>query len=175
MQQHWYYETNKDNTARFVLGTEGKNPLLIMSVNPSIGAPDVDTPTLGTVRHITKYYGYDSWIIMCLYPQRATHLYQLAESPNEEWIKDNLKVIENIMATHPDKNLWACWGTHIHDRFYLPTCLEQIIPIAKKYNEKWVHYGPLTEEGDPRYDLYLEEGEGFYPFNITSYMDNFHY
>lgn len=172
---HWYYETNSNDTARYVLGTEGKNPLLILSVNPSIGSPQVDTPTLGTIRHVTEAYGYDSWIVMCLYPQRATHLYELDEEPNEEWIKDNLQVIETIMASHPNKNLWACWGTHIHDRYYLPECLAQIVPIAEKYGEKWLHYGPLTEEGDPRYDLYLEDDEGFYPFDIKAYLQKFGY
>ncbi len=173
MEEKWIYKTNKDNTARFVLGIEGKNPLLILSINPSIGAPDVDTPTLGTVRHVTEAYGYDSWIIMCLYPQRATHLNELDIEANPEWMKENLEAIKEVMSKYPDKNLWACWGTRIHDRFYFPTALEQIVPIAEEYHEKWLHYGPLTEHGDPRYDLYVEDDEGFYPFDIKAYLKQF--
>lgn len=172
MEEKWIYETDKDNTARYVLGIEGKNPLLILSINPSIGSPTVDTPTLGTVRHVTEHYGYDSWIIMCLYPERATHLDQLSYLVNPEWMKKNLEVIDSILKKYPDKNLWACWGTRIHAREYFVEALDKIVPMTKKYHQKWLHYGPLTEEGDPRYDLYVEDDEGFYPFDIDAYVEN---
>lgn len=35
------YQNSPDNKARFVLGTRGNNPLIVMSINPSVGAPDV--------------------------------------------------------------------------------------------------------------------------------------
>lgn len=168
----WIYKTNADNTVRYVLGELGSRPLLIMSVNPSHGAPDVDTPTLGTVRHIAQAYGYDGWIIMCLYPQRATHLKNLDELPNAAWEKENLAVINDVLSKYPNHKIWACWGTHIHDRYFLPQCLSAIVPIAEKYNDTWMHYGPLTEHGDPRYDLYLEDDEGFYPFDVKAYLQN---
>lgn len=85
------YQNSPDNKARFVLGTRGNNPLIVMSINPSVGAPDVKSPTVGTVEHIAKDYGYDSWIILCLYPQRATHLDELDEMTNPNWVKENEK------------------------------------------------------------------------------------
>ncbi|MGI6110124.1 MAG: DUF1643 domain-containing protein [Eubacteriaceae bacterium] len=170
--EKWIYQTNTDNTARYVLGTEGKNPLIVMSINPSIGAPDVTDPTLGTVRHIAEDYHYDSWIILALYPQRATHLKNLDEMENQEWETENLKVINEVLAAHPDARIWAAWGTHIHDRWFFPGCLKSVMEIADKYNDSWMNYGPLTEHGDPRYCLYLEGGEGWSDFNIHQYYAN---
>lgn len=168
--ENYIYKTDPDNTARYVIGTVGNDPLIVMSINPSIGAPDVDSPTLGTVRHIAKDYGYDSWIILCLYPQRATHTKNLDELPNTEWEDENYLEIADIFKQFPDRKIWAAWGTKIHDRYFFPECLRKINHIAQDYNMSWMHYGPLDEGGDPRYCLYLRDGEGWYPFDMSAYL-----
>jgi len=91
MEDQYIYETNADNTARYVIGTKGKNPLIVMSINPSVGSPTRTSPTLGTVRHIAADYGYDSWIILCLYPQRATHLNELDQNADPQLVEENEK------------------------------------------------------------------------------------
>ena len=81
MEDQYIYETNADNTARFVIGTKGKNPLIVMSINPSVGSPTRTSPTLGTVRHIAADYGYDSWIILCLYARGFLNVFEGAKCP----------------------------------------------------------------------------------------------
>lgn len=170
-QEEYIYQNNADNTARFVIGTKGKNPLIVMSINPSIGSPTVTSPTLGTVRHIAADYGYDSWIILCLYPQRATHLDQLDEMADPQLVSENNRVIRAILSQYPDHKIWAAWGTHYHQRFYFPQLLQDIVKIADEYHETWMHYGPLDEDGTPRYCLYLENGEGWYPFDVQAFLN----
>lgn len=170
--EKWIYKNNADNTARFVLGTEGDNPLIIMSVNPSVGSPTQDSSTIGSIRHICAYYNYDSWIILCLYPQRATHdASELAEVADPALVQENITVIKDVLAKYPGAKIWAAWGGHIHNRYYLAECLREIAPIAQSDGDTWMHYGPLLESGDPRYPLYIEPGEGFYPFNMTGYLE----
>lgn len=164
------YQNSPDNKARFVLGTRGNNPLIVMSINPSVGAPDVKSPTVGTVEHIAKDYGYDSWIILCLYPQRATHLDELDEMTNPNWVKENEKVIREVFAYYPDHKIWATWGTHYKHRYYFPELLSSIAKIAEEYHESWMHYGPLDEGYLPQYCLYLDNGEGWYPYDVNKLL-----
>lgn len=165
------YQANADNTARFVIGEKGSNPLIVMSINPSHGTPEKTTPTLGTVRHIAADYGYDGWIVLCLYPQRATHLDELTEIADPALIEENDKVITEIFSQYPDHKIWAAWGTHYFDRFFFPQCLKNIAEIADRYNMSWMNYGPLDEDGTPRYCLYLEDGEGWSDFNVQAFMN----
>lgn len=167
----YIYENSPDNRYRYVLGTEGQNPLIVMSINPSVGAPDVDSPTLGTVRKIADYYGYDSWIILCLYPQRATHLGELAEMADPAQVKKNNAVIRSILSRWPHRKIWAAWGTHYQDRFFFPQCLADIVAIADEFQESWMYYGPLDAGDTPHYCLYIDPGEGFHPFDVKAYLE----
>lgn len=166
----YIYKATPDNKARFVLGTRGNHPLIVMSINPSAGSPTVKTPTTGTVKHIAADYGYDSWIILCLYPQRATHLDELAESADPALSAENMKVIDEVLSQHPGSRIWAAWGTHYKDRYYFPEMLQQVIAIADKYHDTWMHYGPLDEGGIPQYCLYLDKGEGWFPFDAKAFL-----
>ncbi len=168
--EDYIYQNTPDNNARFVIGTKGKNPLIVMSINPSVGSPTQTSPTLGTVRHIAADYGYDSWIILCLYPQRATHLDELDYMANPELVKENEKVINEVLAQYPHHKIWAAWGTHYKDRYFFPQLLEEIVKIADKYGDTWMHYGPLDEGGIPAYALYLDNGEGWYDFDVKAFL-----
>lgn len=170
--ENWIYQTSADDQARYVLGIEGENPLIVMSINPSIGSPTTTTPTLGTIRHIAKAYGYDSWIVLSLYPQRATHLDELDHSANSAWIEENNKVIAQILSKYPNHKIWAAWGTHYFDRYFFIQCLSDILKIADQYGETWMHYGPLDEDGAPRYCLYLDDDEGFFDYDVKDFLKN---
>lgn len=69
----WIYETNSDNSARYILGERGENPLVCIGVNPSTAEPDKLDPTLRSVKAWAKRLGFDGWIMLNLYPQRATN------------------------------------------------------------------------------------------------------
>lgn len=171
MEEQYIYQNSPDNRYRYVLGTKGSNPLIVMSINPSVGSPTQTSSTLGTVRHIAADYGYDSWIILSLYPERATHLNELTEMANPAQIAKNNEVIEEVLSKWPDHKIWAAWGTHYNDRYFFSSCLADIVKIADKYHDTWMHYGPLDSGGTPRYCLYLDKGEGWYPFDVQAYLN----
>ena len=68
------YETNENNSARYLLGTESENPLICISVNPSTAEPGNLDRTLKLVEKFSKAMGYDCLIMLNLYPQRATNI-----------------------------------------------------------------------------------------------------
>ena len=70
---NWIYKTDASNSARYILGIEGKNPLICVGVNPNTAEPNHLNRTLKSVETFSKMNGYDSWLMLNLYPQRATY------------------------------------------------------------------------------------------------------
>ena len=72
----WVYETNEDNTARFTLGQihnlNGRT-LLCFGINPSTACPECIDNTIKKIINISKHNGYENWIMLNIYPQRATN------------------------------------------------------------------------------------------------------
>jgi len=71
MTETWIYERTADNSARFVLGTVGVNPLVCVGVNPSTAAPGDPDRTVSKVMGFAARNGFDSWVMLNLYPQRS--------------------------------------------------------------------------------------------------------
>ena len=95
---NWIYETNDDNSARFALGqvfdTSGKT-LICFGINPSTACPSCLDNTIRKLIAISKNNGYDNWIMLNVYPQRATNPNQLHEQCNESLIAHNLQSIQH--------------------------------------------------------------------------------
>lgn len=109
----WIYVNNDDNSSRYILGTEGKKSLICFGINPSTAEPENLDNTLKSVERLTKNNGFDSWIMLNVYPQRATNPKNLHKDMNEELHKQNLKEIENVLKNSPV--IWAAWGTLIKE------------------------------------------------------------
>lgn len=69
----WIYKKTTDNSSRFVLGEPGSNSLVCVGVNPSTATPEKLDNTLRTVKKLSAVHGFDGWIMLNLYPQRATN------------------------------------------------------------------------------------------------------
>ena len=93
--QHWIYETDSDNFCRYSLGYCCKTPLLC--VNPSTATPEKLDPTIRSVARIAHINNYDGWIMINLYPQRATKPNDMDSIINDSICKQNLFVINSIL------------------------------------------------------------------------------
>ena len=70
-----YIKNNKKNV-RYALGEinkKGGRTLLCLGVNPSTAIPGNLDNTLKNVVKISKFNGYDSWIMLNVYPLRETN------------------------------------------------------------------------------------------------------
>lgn len=173
----WIYEKTKDNIARFILGEVGNKPLICFGVNASTAEPDNLDPTLTQVKKISaiksnefdgKLKLFDSWIMLNLYPQRATDPDHMDKELNEILHNENLKQIGKIFDDYPKATVWVAWGTVIMKRKFLIKCLKDIIKIVPSSKE-WYHKGYLTEEGHPHHPLYLKSNAPFHKFDIEKY------
>ena len=69
----WLFVPNHYDEYRYILGTRGKNPLICYGINPSTAAPDDLDNTLKSAERIALFNGFDSFIMLNVYAQRATN------------------------------------------------------------------------------------------------------
>lgn len=170
MKDNWIYFKTQNNKARFVLGVKGKKPLICIGINPSTAIPFKLDNTLKTVKRFSKDLNFDSWIMLNIYPQRATNPDNLDQNVNNNYHKENLKYITKILK-NKDCSIWAAWGTLIEKRSYLFKCLVEIHKISKRQSVKWYTIGESSKKGHPHHPLYLNKTLKLKSFNIEKYMD----
>lgn len=164
----WLYERAVDNSVRYILGTEGENPLVCFGINPSTAEPNNLDPTVNYVNRLANANGCDSFVMLNVYPQRATN-------PNDLH-KVFLPVLKSENEHHISKlicgkelTLWAAWGGLIKKRAYLVTLVQSIMLLPELQNCKWVSRGNPTKDGHPHHPLYVKRDAPFAPFDISQY------
>lgn len=167
----WIYEPNDDNSARFLLGTTGSNPLICFGVNPSTAVPGDLDQTLKRVRGYADRNGNDSWLMFNLYPQRSTDPKGMHDAYSPELKAENERRIAEFIDGRT-LTLLAAWGEPITKRPYLRKMLADIVSIADASACRWQSIGDLTTKLHPRHP-----SRGSYlplqDFDITSYLQRF--
>lgn len=167
----WIYENDQNNNVRYVLGTKGNKPLLCFGINPSTAKPNELDNTLKSVERISKINSFDSWIMMNIYPQRATDPNYMHSQFDKNIHGKNLAFIEKVFANN-ETQIWAAWGTLIEKRPYLIKCLNDIYELSLKYNCNWVSIGKTSKNGHPHHPLYLNSNASIEKFKIADYVKN---
>jgi len=72
-EREWIYRQSDDKKNRFLLGKRGEKTLICCGVNPSVASPEDLDPTMKNVQRFAEKNGYDSYLMINLYPMRATN------------------------------------------------------------------------------------------------------
>ena len=171
MTEQWIYARTDDNKARFLLGEKGKKTLICIGINPSTAEPGKLDNTLTTVRRFSRDLGYDSWMMLNVYPQRATDPNALEREMDAEYHAENVQQIASYLRSGTF-DIWAAWGTIIMRRPYLLPCLNDIVAITRRRSVQWYTVGMPTKDGHPHHPLYLRKTLGLQSFNIDRYLQN---
>lgn len=169
MMSNWIYKHTKDNTSRFVLGETGTKNLICIGINPSTATPESLDNTLRKVQKFAFNNGYDGWIMLNVYPQRATNPKDIHTEIQISIHQENLKQLQLLIHEHPNFDIWASWGTLINKRPFLKTCLKDVAE-ALGLERNWLHLNELTKKGHPKHPLYLPYESEFNKFDITNYI-----
>lgn len=115
MPNGWLCRITPNNDARFVLGTDGRNPLVCVGANPSTATPWKLDPTVERVKRRAAKRNFDSWIMLNLYPQRSTdpmgmHLQYLPELKNQNEER-TAELLQSLTAQLGGVSLLAAWGS----------------------------------------------------------------
>lgn len=109
MTETWIYERTADNSARYVLGTVGDNPLVCVGVNPSTAAPGDPDRTVSKVMGFAARNGFDSWVMLNLYPQRSTDPKGMHLVHDPQLQADNERHIADLIGGR-QLTIVAAWG-----------------------------------------------------------------
>lgn len=147
-----------DDNVRYVLGQSGQNNLLVIGVNPSTATPNNPDNTIRKVIKIANSNGYDGWIMVNLYPQRATNPHDMDSNGSPQLLAENLAQINSVCQKFQIKNVWCAWGNLIDIRgknSFLHKSWNDIKNLLKGFGVKFYRCGELTTKGNPRHPLYL--------------------
>ncbi len=169
--KEWIYKTSDDNTSRFILGTKGKKTIFVLGINPSTAEPNIPDQTIKSVERIAEYNGYDSWVMLNVYPQRATSFEELSDKIKIEEHEENIKAIKEVLFAHNNADIWLAFGNHIYDRDYLADCLKDIYSSLSNSNIKWYSTG-VTQSGAPKHPLYQKSDSKLIEFDIERFLNS---
>lgn len=164
----WLYERTVDNSARFVLGTIGDNPLVCFGVNPSTAEPNKLDRTIQGVSKVAVRNGYDSFIMLNVYRQRATDPNGLHSDFDPALKSENERQISAFIRGR-ELTLWAAWGALINKRRFLPLLLRNILDLPELAASEWVSRGAVSRDGHPHHPLYVKDTEKLEPFSVAHY------
>ena len=82
--------------------------------------------------------GYDGWLMLNVYPQRATNPKEMHMEVNTEMHRENIEQILQIVKEQKHFDVCAAWGTEIDRRSYLQDCLKDIVE-AIDYVKNWIY------------------------------------
>ncbi|MDY3725004.1 MAG: DUF1643 domain-containing protein, partial [Candidatus Borkfalkiaceae bacterium] len=126
----WVYETNEDNSARFALGQifdKNGKILLCFGINPSTACPTSLDNTIRKLISISKNNGYDNWIMLNVYPQRATNPDDIHKKCDEQLMAQNMQHIRDVVEKYAESDILLAYGNLISKRKFLKTCLNNIL------------------------------------------------
>ena len=161
------YENSNNNEYRYALGTKGKNTLYCIGINPSTATPEKYDRTIKKVEKICREKGFDSFVMLNIYPIRATKPGNLPKKAAWSEHYRNVDVILNLIKDN--SFVWAAWGNSINKRPWLAECKDRILSIIQgNKNVHLVRMGSLTAKNQPRHPLFcpVTEFESYNPSAI---------
>ncbi len=141
-----------DAEKRFVLGKIGNKNLLCVGLNPSTADENRLDPTSRNIEAIAQKHGYDGWLLVNLYPQRALHPSDLVSEKNEELFWQNLRLIDGLIIKKQFviPQMLLAWGNNI-DSFtatYLKEAAYFLYKVLEKHDLPYSAIG-VTNAGHP--------------------------
>lgn len=165
-----HYKINSNNTCRFVLGSSGQKPLFVVGLNPSTADDKKPDRTIKRVMRFAKDNGFDSFVMLNLYPQRATKPTDLDKQIDLQILNENIEEILNIISEIPNPTILAAWSATISVRGYFKDCIQKLSEATKDKNINWRKIGETTKEGHPRHPLYAPSILPFTQFDMENYL-----
>ncbi|HET8860462.1 DUF1643 domain-containing protein [Marivirga sp.] len=167
---NWIYHTDSSDKYRYTLGKTGNKTLFCVGVNPSQARPEQYDGTVSSVERIAIHNHFDAWVMINLYPQRATSPTLLHQKIQKKYHEENLEIIENLLEEN-DPVIWAAWGNLIDSRPYLKHCLSDIFNLSQFHDCQWLSAGNPLKSGHPKHPLYLKKTTELTSFDMEDYME----
>ena len=162
---NWIYEHDVNDTARFTLGEYqyiSDKTLICFGINPSTATPNNLDNTLKKVRALASFNDYTNWVMLNLYPQRATNPNKLHMVCDTQLCSENIVAIKKVLCSFVNADILLAYGNLIKKRAYLENCFIEIKNEIKKIRFYRAH--PLYryyKQGNPIHPLYQKSTSHF--------------
>lgn len=113
--------------------------------------------------------GFDSWVMLNLYPQRSTNPRGMHLAYSPELKDENERQIAGLIGGRR-LTLLAAWGELIETRPYLPQMLEGIVSVADASGCDWVSIGEFLKGGHPRHPSRASYDWPLKSFDVGTYL-----
>jgi hypothetical protein len=163
------YLIDDNDSVRFTLGKYNERPLIVFGINPSVATKEKNDNTISIVETIALNRGYDGFLMLNIYPVRATQIDESFDAACNESISNrNLELISQRIQEGTE--IVAAWGSHICDRDYFTDILIKINDIVKSKKAHWVVLS-LTKFGHPHHPTRLAYDKmTFDSFDVDTYI-----
>ena len=161
------YHSDQNDQWRYTLGRSGARPLLVIGLNPSTATQEKLDPTVTRVEKVAQQCEFDGFVMLNLYPVRATDPKDLPPRAGPVAYERNLEAIEKTVAQYPMPTIWAAWGTSVVNRPYLLRARDALHERLAQYQPQWRRFGDLTVNGHPRHPLYLDYSWTLEPYELA--------
>lgn len=142
-----------EDHVRYALIQRGKNTLYVLGLNPSTATDNKPDPTLRKIMGYAERNGFDGFVILNLYPERATQPNTLPSHPNKKYYDENLRIINELLSNGSQSpKILACFGDFVQQRSYLIQSWKDIVSIAAKHNAEWFCIG-TNKSGMPKHPV----------------------
>lgn len=142
------YHSDNGDQWRYTLGRSGSRPLIAIGLNPSTATQERADPTVARVQRVAELHGFDGFVMLNLYPVRATDYRTLPAKVNAVAFERNLQVIEEIVSQHKRPTIWATWGQPVVHHVYFLRARDSLYERLGRYRPAWRRLGSLTATRD---------------------------
>lgn len=164
------YSNARNDEWRFTLGKCGTRKLFVIGLNPSTATQEKADTTVAKAERVAERNGYDGFVMLNLYPVRATNYQDLPQEADSEAYSMNLERIAEIVARESKPNIWAAWGDSILARNYFVSAAADSIERLSACSPVWQHFGSMTKSGHPRHPSRLQYAWKFAPLDEKGYL-----
>jgi len=138
---------------RFALGKSGRQPLVIIGLNPSTADAFHNDATIRKIEgQLEVWKEFDGFLMLNLYPARASKPEQLNQF-DEGLAILNAKLIHHLLEEIKNRVVWAAWGNHFDGHPFFADCLRYIQVATADLKIRWCKCETLTEKKNPRHPI----------------------
>lgn len=167
-QEAWLYAPPFYTEYRYILGTRGERPLIVIGLNPSTARPGALDNTLKSVERVARHNGFDSFLMLNLYAQRATLPRDMDQEACDFLHQENLKAFSYLLGI--TRSVWAAWGAVMETRGFLKGCVRDFVSVGQSRQAQWFTAGQRSKKGHPHHPLYLRKDSPLDSFDVEAYV-----
>src|ERR1035437_7961250 len=166
----WICKESKQKVARYIIGKEGSNPLVLFTLFPEDHSLAKWGETIKKVVKLSEALDNDGWLIINIYPIKINTISDINYGENMQLVYRNRDEIKELFIKYNVTTVWAAWGNEVHKNTFL---WYELMNLLKRFpnNLNWITVGKLSTDGHPVFsDKYLNISQ-MKSFHIKEYVN----